>query len=112
MDGFVGNDETVNISSSEQSAANEDIPGAGRYAEDYNPEDVACILRNSNTAFETLKEDQNKAGFGENPWAPFDDEEEWELAQFLMKEVSQTAIDKYLKLKIVSEGLVVKRQLN
>ena len=44
MDGFVGNDETVNISSSEQSAANEDIPGAGRYAEDYNPEDVARIL--------------------------------------------------------------------
>ena len=80
----------------------EDVPGW--YAEDYNPENVAHILRKSKSAFETLKEDQNNAGLGEKPWAPFEDKGEWELAQFLIKEVSQTAANKYLKLPIVSEG--------
>jgi hypothetical protein len=37
------------------------------------------------------------------PWAPFKDMEEWERAQFLIKELTQTAVDKYLKLPIVSE---------
>lgn len=71
-----------------------------RYAEDYNTADVAHILRKTQTAFEILKESQN--GLGEKPWAPFKDKDEWELAQFLITEVSQTATDKYLKLPIVS----------
>ncbi|GJE96278.1 hypothetical protein PsYK624_124720 [Phanerochaete sordida] len=39
----------------------------------------------------------------DNPWAPFADEEEWELAHWLMtRGLSQAAIDDYLKLPIVS----------
>jgi len=85
-----------------QSEEVEDQDARGRYAEDYNPENVAHILRKSQSAFETLKEDQNNAGLAEKPWAPFEDKDEWELAQFLIKEVSQTAANKYLKLPIVS----------
>jgi len=104
MDGFTGNDDAANISIG-GSTANEDTSGPGRYAEDYNPAGVAQILRRSQTTFEALKEVQSNAGLGDNPWAPFKDEEEWELALFLIKEVSQTGANKYLKLKIVSGGL-------
>ena len=116
-DGFAGPDEpdynprerlgavedlASNRSESVEEVEDEDTPG--RYAEDYNPENVAHILRKSQSDFETLKDDQNKAGLAEKPWAPFEDEGEWELAQFLIKEVSQTAANKYLKLPIVSGG--------
>ena len=37
------------------------------------------------------------------PLYPFSSQEEWELAQWLMKSVGQTSIDEYLKLPIVSE---------
>lgn len=117
-DGFAGHDE-IDYIPGERLRVNGDIApnppqpveeandedATGRYAEDYNPENVACILRKSQSAFETLKEDQNNAGLAEKPWAPFEDEGEWELAQFLIKEVSQTAANKYLKLPIVSGRL-------
>lgn len=45
---------------------------------------------------------QSQRQHGEELWFPFADEEEWELADwFMMAEVSQEGIDKYLKLKIV-----------
>jgi hypothetical protein len=115
-DGFVGhgdgeadyirqmditNDEAqLGLAHQSQSQAEHDDtprPASGRFAEDY-PANVAHILRKSRTAFDTQKE----GGSGENPWAPFNDEDEWELARFLLKEVSQTAADKFLKLPIVS----------
>lgn len=118
MDGFVGHDETDYISSerlpvmdfdaAHQSLSHprhielgDDDDAPERYAEDYNPLHVARILRKSQTAFEIMKDE----GLGETPWSPFSDEDEWELAQFLIKEVSQTAADKFLKLRIVSRGL-------
>ena len=39
---------------------------------------------------------------GDNEWAPFRNEDEWELAQFSMQNLGQKKIDKYLKLKLVS----------
>ena len=117
MDEFVGhdyfpseriNEEVVKTNKRDRSQSRHttaDTPRAAseRYAEDYNTADVAHILRKSQTAFEILKESQN--GLGEKPWVPFKDKDEWELAQFLITEVSQTATDKYLKLPIVSRGL-------
>jgi hypothetical protein len=35
----------------------------------------------------------------ESPMAPFLDEEEWELARWLVKNVTQQATDKFLKMK-------------
>ena len=36
------------------------------------------------------------------PWAPFEDLEEWDLAQWLLLNAGQNATDKFLKLPIVS----------
>ncbi|KAJ6574445.1 hypothetical protein B0H19DRAFT_878631, partial [Mycena capillaripes] len=54
------------------------------------------------TVFERMHADQTAAGLG--PYAPFLDAEEWQLASWLSKNVSQTATDAYLKLPIVSES--------
>lgn len=120
MDGFVGLDETDYISSerlmdiddidaAHQSLSRpshieleDDNDAPERYAEDYNPLHVARILRKSKTAFESMRDEE----LGENPWAPFNNKDEWELARFLIKEVFQTAADKFLKLQIVSRGLI------
>ncbi|KAH9980681.1 hypothetical protein BJV77DRAFT_955350 [Russula vinacea] len=42
---------------------------------------------------------------GEEPWAPFKDKDEWELAQFLVTEVSQTVTNKFLKLPITKNRM-------
>ncbi|KAH7906526.1 hypothetical protein BJ138DRAFT_1137941 [Hygrophoropsis aurantiaca] len=39
----------------------------------------------------------------DNKWAPFRDEDEWELARFLMKNLGQTKIDEFLKLPIAKK---------
>jgi hypothetical protein len=53
------------------------------------------------TEFERFKAAQDQHNLP--PWAPYRDQEEWELAQWLVKNrVSQKGIDTYLKLKIVS----------
>ena len=50
--------------------------------------------------FQKLHAEQRRQGL--SPWTPFQDEEEWELAQWLMLNVGQNATDKFLKLPIVS----------
>ena len=40
---------------------------------------------------------------GDSEWAPFHDEDEWELGQFMMKNLGQTKIDELLKLSSVSD---------
>lgn len=52
------------------------------------------------TVFERMHADQTAAGA--SPHALFLDADEWELASWLAKNVSQTATDAYLKLPIVS----------
>ncbi|KAG1825196.1 hypothetical protein EV424DRAFT_1471780 [Suillus variegatus] len=37
---------------------------------------------------------------GEDPWSPFEDAEEWDLAQWLVKNLGQTRTDEFLKLPI------------
>ncbi|KAG2154326.1 uncharacterized protein EDB93DRAFT_1081558, partial [Suillus bovinus] len=54
------------------------------------------------TVFKGIWEDQIDAGLEENPWALFDDEDEWGLAQGLAKQVNKTTIDEFLKLSIPS----------
>ncbi len=53
------------------------------------------------TSFECIR--RRKAKAGEDLWAPFECQEEWELAEWLVTSgLSQTNIDKFLKLEIVS----------
>jgi len=79
----------------------EDEDAPGRYAEEY-PRRVADILGMGKTEFEEVREEQIEMGFENNPCAPFEDKDEWELARWLMKQVSQTATEEFLKLPIVS----------
>jgi hypothetical protein len=94
-------DELPNRRTSVEEVEDEEVPG--RYGRDYEPNEAAHPLGGGQTAFERLREEQTEAGLGSKPWAPFEDEEEWDLAQFLIKEVSQTAADQFLKLSIVSK---------
>jgi len=67
----------------------EDFPGnAGKWGDQ------------AQSYFEKLRAEQQRQGL--SPWTPFQDEEEWELALWLMLNVGQNATDKFLKLPIVS----------
>lgn len=82
----------------------DDLPqrNEARWVEDY-PTPVAEVIATAKTMFEEWEENQKLTGSGR--WAPFENEEEWEIAQWLMKHVGQGAIDEYLKLNIVSSPL-------
>ncbi|KAJ7438105.1 hypothetical protein B0H11DRAFT_1884753 [Mycena galericulata] len=66
---------------------------------------AGAILEQCKTQFEKLREEQ-KAG-GCEPWHPFESEEEWELARWMMTSgLSHSKTDDYLKLKTkVREGI-------
>ncbi|KAG1793381.1 hypothetical protein EV424DRAFT_1336031 [Suillus variegatus] len=49
--------------------------------------------------FDRLQEDQYNYRRKVNTYYPFHDEKEWELARFLVENLNQTQIDKFLKLK-------------
>ncbi|KAJ7456368.1 hypothetical protein B0H11DRAFT_1659345, partial [Mycena galericulata] len=58
------------------------------------------------TQFESLREEQKKAGL--EPWSPFEGEDEWEHSRWMMTSgISQSKTDEYLKLKkkCVREGI-------
>jgi hypothetical protein len=84
----------------------EDAPGR-RYVESY-PDGAAEILGRSKTKFDAYREGQDERG--EPRWAPFRDADEWELAQWLLKNVGQMKIDEFLKLNIVSYKLPTYRE--
>jgi hypothetical protein len=77
----------------------EEDGGIRRWVEDY-PRPAGTPKASAQTYFEKLLAEQRAKG--EDPWAPFADEEEWGLAQWLMLNVGQNATDKFLKLPIVS----------
>ena len=69
-----------------------------RFTEQY-PGSTTTVLGKKPTIFESME--ATELGSGDNKWAPFGNEDEWELAQFLMQNLGQKKIDKYLKLKLV-----------
>ncbi|KAG5649098.1 hypothetical protein H0H81_006309, partial [Sphagnurus paluster] len=77
----------------------DDPHSKNRFVHPY-PRPVATPLQQGNTQFGQWKEAQEASG--ESAWAPFENQEEWDLAQWLIKTVGQTSIDEYLKLPIVS----------
>ncbi|KAJ7652675.1 hypothetical protein DFH06DRAFT_1282610 [Mycena polygramma] len=76
-----------------------------RWVQDFPEEfDAGKPLEQCETSFETFRAKQKAAG--NPPWHPFESEDEWEVAQWLMTAgLSQKQIDKYLKLKRVREGI-------
>lgn len=74
------------------------------WIEDY-PLDAGSIRGTGKTTFEAIRE--MKTAAEESHWAPFDSAEEWALARWLLTSgLSQTAIDEYLQLEIVSEQCI------
>ena len=62
------------------------------------PGQVATVVGEADTLFDTVHKEQQD----NNPAAPFDNEEEWDLAKWLIKNVSQTGIEEFTKLSIIS----------
>ncbi|KAG1830781.1 Zn-finger domain-containing protein [Suillus variegatus] len=99
-------------SRSESSNPDADIPAAPKHRrvtiEEVEDEDHAryfeqCVgagqtLREGQTGFERFQ--QYKECMGEDKWAPFNDGEEWGLAEWLVKNLGQTRTDEFLKLPI------------
>ncbi|KAI6023988.1 hypothetical protein BKA83DRAFT_4125394 [Pisolithus microcarpus] len=63
---------------------------------------AAHILGSRPTVYEVMEKAENTSSGGQ--WAPFQNEEEWELACFLMKNVGQMRIDDFLKLSLVCQS--------
>ncbi|KAJ7168729.1 hypothetical protein C8R46DRAFT_1218121 [Mycena filopes] len=62
----------------------EDAPGAPRYFEDFPaPAGYTFEANPVETAFEAIRRQQHENG--EAPWAPFDSEDDWNLARWLSR---------------------------
>ncbi|KAG2157668.1 uncharacterized protein EDB93DRAFT_1246735 [Suillus bovinus] len=70
----------------------------GRWYFEPYPE-AGWTLREGQTSFE--RHQQYKESEGEDKWAPFGNEEEWGLAEWLVKSLGQTKTDEFLKLPIM-----------
>jgi hypothetical protein len=63
------------------------------------PGDAARILGRGETAFGRRRNELEASG--KSKWEPFADQDEWELAEWLMKRVNQTGTEEFLKLSVV-----------
>jgi hypothetical protein len=82
-------------------AEDDDSDAPRRFCRNY-PRRVADVIGDGQTEFERIRAQQASSNSPDNLWAPFQDEEEWSLAEWLIKETTQQARDKFLKLPIVS----------
>ncbi|KAJ7782948.1 hypothetical protein B0H16DRAFT_1658373 [Mycena metata] len=82
----------------------EDAPGAPRYFEDFPKPAGYTVEENPvETVFEAIRRMQGENG--QAPWAPFDNEDDWNLARWLRKAgVSGGNIDEFLKLNKIKDG--------
>ena len=68
------------------------------------PAPVATVVGEGDSLFDAVHKEQEVQG--NNPAAPFDSDEEWDLAKWLIKNVSQTGIEEFTKLAIVSDSSI------
>jgi hypothetical protein len=74
---------------------------SGRYIENFLEEYLAdATWGRCKPLFESIEEEQKRAG--RSCWAPFEDEDEWQLAEWLIRNIGQKQTDTFLKLPIVS----------
>lgn len=76
----------------------EDAETDGRFVQPY-PGEVGTPLGRGETKFEALRKAHAKSDLP--PWTPFKDEEEWELAEFMMRNLTKTGIEEYTHLSAV-----------
>ena len=73
----------------------EEAGSCRRWAQEYDG--AAEELGEGKTLFEEIRETQE--AMCQPPMAPFVDDDEWDLARWLMKNVMQTATEEFLKMK-------------
>lgn len=78
----------------------DDARSQSRYRKAYPGGYAAVILGEGKTKYQEWQENQRL--HGDNQWAPFTNQKEWDLVQWLIKNVGQKSIDEYLKLPIAS----------
>lgn len=83
-------------------------PTFARFAQEFFSHPIADVLGCDTTSFERLKMVQDGAGKG--PYTPFADRDEWELAQWLVKNANQRMTEEFLKLPIVSTSTSIFEQ--
>lgn len=77
----------------------EEAPGKTRWTEQF-PFPAGTIIRQGATKYQEFRDLQ--AAAGDAPWAPFESQDEWELARWMMQAgISQKQTDKFIKLKKV-----------
>lgn len=86
------------------SVAIEEVPDRDdpdqHWIEDF-PKPAGLAYATSSTTYKEYQELQTDLG-NDQPWAPFQNQNEWELVRWLMTAgVSQKKIDDFLKLKLV-----------
>lgn len=84
----------------------DDDDNGGYYIQDF-PRPAGTPIGKGCSYFEQVRQKQRDCG--QDPWAPFEDKDEWELAQWLLLNVGQNATDKFLKLPIVSPSEFCRR---
>jgi hypothetical protein len=86
----------------------EETPESGHYFEEYPTERKAgAAWGKDQPSFVRIQREQQENGTSK--WGPFKDQDEWELAQWLSKNVGQKQTDTFLKLNIVSTYNLVPR---
>ncbi|GBE84274.1 hypothetical protein SCP_0602520 [Sparassis crispa] len=75
----------------------EDNLPAGQFCEHFS-DPAATVIGAAKTDFELHRDGMNATD--SMPFSPFADEEEWELSEWLMKNLGQNCIDEYLSLPI------------
>ena len=72
--------------------------GTTRYVDEF-PDLAGVAKAVVDTKFERIQKEQEQEGV--EPWTPFVDEDEWELARWLAQNVGQKQADNFLKLPMV-----------
>lgn len=94
------------ISIEDIEGGHECIQARQRYAKSYPQSQRAGeTFGRAATQFERMKDERENAAEGH--WAPFESQEEYELAEWLIKNVNQRAMDDFLKLPIVSPASLI-----
>ena len=78
----------------------EDEGEQGPWTYEHFPEKVALSSGLGIPAFHHVRDEQES--MKEGRYAPFKDQDEWELVKWLMRRTTQGGIEEYLKMKIVS----------
>ena len=78
----------------------EETQESGHYIEEYPTEQKAgAAWGKDQPLFEQIRREQQ--GNGTSQWGPFKNQDEWELAEWLLKNMEQKQMDVFLKLNIV-----------